>query len=124
MQEIDMIGGYHAHIYFDSEAERAKAAELREAIAQCFADLDIGDWVDAPRGPHPAPMFMVSFEPDRYAEFVPWLSLNRDGLDILIHPRTGDEPQDHSDHALWMGQARPINLKGFTGRFSGQFGIK
>ncbi len=25
------------------------------------------------------------------ASFVPWIMLNRDGLDVLLHPETGDE---------------------------------
>jgi aromatic ring-cleaving dioxygenase len=35
--------------------------------------------------------------------------LNRDGLDILIHPLTDDMVDDHTFYALWLGT--PIKLK-------------
>jgi DOPA 4,5-dioxygenase len=35
--------------------------------------------------------------------------LNRDGLDILVHPLTDDMLDDHTVYALWLGT--PINLK-------------
>ena len=34
--------------------------------------------------------------------------LNRQGLDILIHPLTDDEYEDHTANALWLG--RPVRL--------------
>jgi len=37
------------------------------------------------------------------------LMLNRDGLDILVHPLSDNEYDDHTDYALWMGT--PIKLK-------------
>jgi aromatic ring-cleaving dioxygenase len=36
--------------------------------------------------------------------------LNRDGLNILLHPSTGDAYSDHTDHALWFGGAMPLRL--------------
>jgi aromatic ring-cleaving dioxygenase len=35
--------------------------------------------------------------------------LNRDGLDILIHPLTDDMVDDHTIYALWLGM--PIELR-------------
>jgi len=35
--------------------------------------------------------------------------LNREGLDILVHPLTDDMVDDHSVYALWLGT--PIKLK-------------
>ncbi len=40
---------------------------------------------------------------------VPWLMLNREGLDILVHPLTNDSVEDHRRHALWLGT--PVALK-------------
>jgi DOPA 4,5-dioxygenase len=39
-----------------------------------------------------------------------WLSLNRQGLVVLIHPLTGDDLADHTEHAIWMGAVRPLDV--------------
>ena len=36
--------------------------------------------------------------------------LNRGGLDVLVHPETGDDVADHGDFALWLGQVQPIDF--------------
>ena len=33
---------------------------------------------------------------------------NRQGLNILIHPLTDDEVEDHTEHAAWLGA--PVGL--------------
>jgi aromatic ring-cleaving dioxygenase len=41
---------------------------------------------------------------------VGWLALNHAGLDVLIHPNTGDALRDHRDGALWLGHSHVLNL--------------
>jgi aromatic ring-cleaving dioxygenase len=36
--------------------------------------------------------------------------LNRDGLDILVHPLTSSSYDDHSKNALWLGNPVPLKL--------------
>jgi len=108
MQDTSVITKYHAHIYYPDAGARARAAALREAIERKF-DVDMGRWRDAPVGPHPQPMYQVAFAPDQFAEIVPWLMLNRDGLTILVHPETGDNPKDHLEQPLWLGAILPMN---------------
>jgi hypothetical protein len=43
----------------------------------------------------------------------PWLMLNRDGLTVLLHPETGDDYVDHTDHAAWFGSMLPLRLEMF-----------
>ncbi len=45
------------------------------------------------------------------ATFVPWLMLNRDGLNVLLHPETGDDYADHARHAVWFGQSLKLKLE-------------
>jgi len=104
------ISGYHAHVYYDDAATRARAAELREAIARAF-EVVLGRWRDAPVGPHPKPMYQVAFAPTEFARLVPWLALNHRGLSLLIHPETGDDPTDHSEYALWLGEKLPLDIE-------------
>jgi DOPA 4,5-dioxygenase len=58
-------------------------------------------------------MYQVAFSADLFAEFVPWLALNRRGLNILLHPETGDDLADHSTHAMWLGESISLRLDQF-----------
>jgi len=99
--------GYHAHVYFDA-ATRPVAERLRETIAGRFP-VELGGFSDEPRGPHPISQFNVIFQNDAFQSIVPWLMLNRQGLDVLVHPLTDDMVDDHTIYALWLGT--PVELK-------------
>jgi aromatic ring-cleaving dioxygenase len=99
--------GYHAHVYFDP-ATKPVAERLRDTIAGKFA-VELGGFSDEPRGPHPISQFNVIFQNDEFQTIVPWLMLNREGLDVLVHPLTDDMVDDHTVYALWLGT--PVNLK-------------
>src|ERR1700758_780830 len=105
----DRIAGYHAHIYYDP-ATRAKAERVRQGIGERFT-ARVGNWHDEPVGPHPTSMYQVAFAVAEFARLVPWLMLNRDGLDILVHPLTGDDYEDHSRFALWLGEKLALDLE-------------
>jgi DOPA 4,5-dioxygenase len=102
-----VVHGYHAHVYYDPDSLPA-ATRLREALAAKFP-VQLGRFSDAPVGPHPVSQFAAIFEPDAFREVVPWLMLNREGLNVLIHPLTDDMVDDHSVYALWLGS--PVALK-------------
>ncbi|MGH7062900.1 MAG: DOPA 4,5-dioxygenase family protein [Stellaceae bacterium] len=102
------IAGYHAHIYYDS-LTRAKAERLRRGIGERF-ESRLGNWHDEPVGPHPIAMYQVAFAAAEFPLLVPWLMLNRDGLNVLVHPSTGDSLADHTRHALWLGDRLPLRL--------------
>jgi aromatic ring-cleaving dioxygenase len=102
------IRGYHAHVYYDAQTKPA-AARLRETIISKFA-VEPRDLSDAPRGPHPISQFNVVFKVEQFQELVPWLMLNRAGLDVLVHPLTESSYDDHSKNALWLGTPVPMKL--------------
>jgi len=102
------ITGYHAHIYYDPASTRPIAAKLREAIGGAF-ECRVGNWHDEPVGPHPISMYQVAFPVAEFPRLVPWLMLNREGLDVLVHPETDDAYDDHTSHAMWLGQ--PLDLR-------------
>lgn len=56
-------------------------------------------------------MYQVAFLPHQFGEVVPWLMLNREGLDILVHPETGDDVKDHTDNSLWLGEKLQLNIE-------------
>jgi DOPA 4,5-dioxygenase len=40
------------------------------------------------------------FTTAQFANIVPWLMLNRQGLDVLVHPLTENSYDDHSRYAV------------------------
>jgi DOPA 4,5-dioxygenase len=105
-QTLSRIVSFHAHIYFDA-GTRSRAEVLRERIAERFS-VQLGRWHDLPVGPHGSAMYQVAFGTEQFARFVPWLMLNRDGLDVLVHPNTLAPRDDHLLHALWLGNRLPL----------------
>jgi aromatic ring-cleaving dioxygenase len=103
------VRGYHAHIYYDPET-RATAERLREGIGDRF-EARLGNWHDEPVGPHPVAMYQVAFAAEEFPALVPWLMLNRDGLNVLVHPLTDDSVADHTRFALWLGKPLPLRLE-------------
>lgn len=102
------LKGYHAHVYYDA-ARRPIAERLRDTIIGKFA-VEPGAFSDEPRGPHPVSQFNVIFEVPEFQNIVPWLMLNREGLDVLVHPLTESSYDDHSKNALWLGTPVPLRL--------------
>ena len=108
--KTESISGYHIHIYYAEAEGPAAARALRDSLAARF-EVALGMWRETAGGPHPTPMFQVNFATPLFAEIVPWLMLNRGGLDVLVHPETGDDVADHGDFALWLGQVLPIDFE-------------
>jgi aromatic ring-cleaving dioxygenase len=102
------ITAYHAHVYYDARSKPV-AEQLREAIAGRFA-VELGRWHDQPIGPHPSGSYQIAFGPEVFAELVPWLALNRQGLTVFVHPETGDARADHSAHVIWLGESQELSL--------------
>jgi DOPA 4,5-dioxygenase len=101
------VKGYHAHVYFDA-ATMPAAERLRDTLVGMFA-VEAGAFADEPRGPHPVPQFNVIFELPEFQNIVPWLMVNREGFDVLVHPLTESNYDDHTKYALWLGT--PVALK-------------
>jgi len=109
---VDLITGYHAHVYYD-DASKPRAQALRMALEAEFSQAEFGRWHDAPVGPHPDWSFQVAFKPELFDLIMPYLALNRQGLVIFTHPTTDDALRDHRDCGIWMGRVRPLDLSIF-----------
>jgi aromatic ring-cleaving dioxygenase len=103
------LSGYHAHVYYDA-ASRAAAERLAKAIGDRFA-VRFGGFFDEPVGPHPIGNLQIIFTTAEFANLVPWLMLNRGGLDVLIHPLSDDSVDDHSIYAAWLGMPVALRLE-------------
>jgi aromatic ring-cleaving dioxygenase len=102
------IAGYHAHVYYAPET-RPLAERLREAVGERFS-VRVGSWHDEPVGPHSVAMYQLAFPNDLFPRLVPWLMLNRDGLDVLVHPLGDSAYDDHTIYAMWLGDKLPLKL--------------
>lgn len=103
-----VIKSYHAHVYFGVDmVDQGRA--LCEAAAERF-DLVMGRVHERPVGPHPMGSCQLGCSPRVFAELLPWLALNRNGLVVFAHPETGDHLADHAEHAIWLGGYLPLKL--------------
>jgi aromatic ring-cleaving dioxygenase len=103
------ITGYHAHVYYDTDS-RATVEQLAEALTDKFA-VEIGGLFDEPTGPHPVANLQIIFSTAEFAFVVPWLMVNRSGLNVLIHPLTDDSVRDHDTDCAWLGTPVPLKLR-------------
>jgi DOPA 4,5-dioxygenase len=106
---VTEVSGYHAHVYFNP-ATRPVAERLRDTIAGKFT-VELGRFSDDPIGPHPISQFNVIFRAEEFQNIVPWLMLNREDLDVLVHPLTESSYDDHSKNALWLGTPVAVLLE-------------
>ena len=106
---LQVITGFHVHVYFDP-LTRATAFAVRDGLAERF-DVELGRIHERPMGPHPKSMYQVKFAPDEFSALLQWLMLNHAGLDVLIHPETGDAVADHTVNALWLGEKLTLNIE-------------
>ena len=106
------INYYHAHVYYgDVDAVREKASRLREKVWNKWRGrVRMGRFRDTAVGPHPQAMYQIEFDHDVFAEIVPWLMYNRDGLNILLHPDAQDAFRDHAWYPFWMGKKLDLRL--------------
>jgi aromatic ring-cleaving dioxygenase len=93
--------GYHAHVYYDP-AGKPVAERFRARLAAAYP-VEMGQFSGERVGPHPVPQFQIIFTAEQFASVVPWMMLNREGLDILVHPLSDDMVDDHTIYALWLG---------------------
>ena len=98
---------YHAHIYWQNEAQGFEALRLRQPLQQLGCQL--GTIHDEPIGPHPHAMYQVNYNTNIAEEVEELLSKTK--LDILLHEDTGDDLRDHTEGARWLGHKLKLNLE-------------
>ncbi|WP_047047040.1 DOPA 4,5-dioxygenase family protein [Vibrio mexicanus] len=108
---INVHRAYHAHIYFNQDT-LALATELHHKIQSQF-DLRLGRIITQPIGPHTQWSFQVLFTREDFERFIPWLDENRGSLNVLVHADTGNDLDDHTLYAYWLGDEVNLDLRGF-----------
>ncbi|MCA0934114.1 DOPA 4,5-dioxygenase family protein [Vibrio alginolyticus] len=102
---------YHAHVYFDQQSI-AFAASLCEEAGRRFR-VKIGRVHEKLVGPHPKWSCQIKFTSNEFDELIAWLDHNRNGLSVLVHADTGNDLEDHTLHAYWLGDSVELNLSMF-----------
>lgn len=106
------INYYHFHIYYNP-TQINEAMQVTRKLAELF-QVPIGRHWDKPVGPHPIGSCQVSVPTELFGEICSWLILNREGFDFFIHPDTGNDLLDHTEHAMWLGKSYPLKTEIFT----------
>ena len=103
---------YHAHVYFD-ETSVETAAQICKQAGELFG-VKVGQVHQKLVGPHPRWSCQLAFDQAQFEQLIPWLEENRGNLSILVHALTGNDLEDHTEHASWLGEAVPLNLSMFA----------
>lgn len=102
---------YHAHIYFDQKSKELTKQICAEITTKFH--LKVGRMHERPIGPHPEWSVQVIFGTRDFDRFLTWLDAKRQGLSVLVHGLTGNDYQDHTDYAYWLGDSVELNLDAF-----------
>lgn len=104
---------YHGHVYFDATSLE-QAQRLCADAASRFA-AQMGRVHRKRVGPHPRWSCQLAFDATQFDALIAWLEENRNGLTILVHAVTGNDLEDHTAHASWLGAPAELDLAIFGG---------
>ena len=102
---------FHCHIYYDQTSKPQAEALHQLLIASAFNyEIRVSNMYDRLLGPHPEWMFEVDFQKTDFLKLIHFLSEHRNGLNILIHPLSGNDIIDHTEYAMFLGEKQNLNL--------------
>ncbi|KAK6205397.1 dopa 4,5-dioxygenase family-domain-containing protein [Scheffersomyces amazonensis] len=127
---------YDFHIYY--YAHNKKSLEESDALrAKLLADFpeDSANGsilvkklpTDKIIGPHPTQFWEADVRrPEVFIKVLSWFQLYHGNLSVLIHPQTGDDLEDHTNRALWLGEKVTLLTDVFPPSDGGipEFGVK
>jgi len=98
---------YHFHLYYEPENINL-ASDIRDKISNAF-EVEVGRLWDRPVGPHPIGSCQIIVPVGLFEKVVAWLLYNRNGVDVLVHPLSGDDIADHNEFVMWIGKPYELN---------------
>ena len=100
---------YHAHIYWENEAQKTVAMELRLTLHDFGCSL--GRIRHESVGPHRFPMYQASYGEGIQSKVESFLEAYSSGISILLLENIGqDHLRDHTEGARWIGKKLPLDL--------------
>lgn len=106
-----MHKAYHAHVYFDSTS-LDMATSFYNQISYNF-NVKTGRIHQKLVGPHTKWSSQISFGSKEFEALIEWMDKNRNNLSILVHAVTGNDLQDHTEYAYWLGDSIDLDLSIF-----------
>lgn len=101
---------YHAHVYFRPGEEPLIEALHARAEGELAGMATVWPIRYRPVGPHPLPMFEIEFADAHREPVLAWVTAHHGDRSVLLHPETGNDRVDHSEHARWLGERLELNL--------------
>ncbi len=108
----NVYSNYHAHVYFD-EVTLDRARKICTRAGELFG-VAVGRVHQKNVGPHPRWSCQLTFDARQFDDLIPWLEENRQGMTVLVHALTGNDLDDHTVHAAWLGEPVELNLAMFA----------
>lgn len=102
---------YHFHLYYHEE-RFSIAREVVDSLP-ALESLKVGRLHAGPVGPHPIGSCQLSVSDSDYYVLMEWLLTNRRGLDVFVHPVSGDDWKDHTEYVGWIGKSYELNTSMF-----------
>lgn len=125
------IKSYHMHILYVGEDKKqvAMAREILDEYMKEFNVTNLCEWLfgqggkvqepcifpmcKGPDGPFVGGQWAVYVPVRLHTEYSQWFTQHRRSLDLLIHPNSGWEKDDHQKWGVWGGNVWPLNLSIF-----------
>ncbi|HEV2122672.1 MAG TPA: DOPA 4,5-dioxygenase family protein [Chloroflexota bacterium] len=107
---------FHFHFYFGvgPNDSRESALSIRGQLAQTATfRYQLPPVREEPMGPHQWPIWSIWVDRANFTDATEWMMRCHGPHSVLVHPNTGDDLQDHTTHAMWLGEPRPLNLAVF-----------
>ena len=102
---------YHAHVYYEQETLGFASSLCKEA-GDLF-NLRVGRLHQTLVGPHLKWSCQITFGSKDFDKLVPWLEQNRQDLTVFIHALSGNDLEDHTIYAYWLGNSVELDLSLF-----------
>lgn len=105
---------FHFHLYFSAET-RDSALAIRARLKDVTDfEYDLPPVRERPVGPHRWPIWSIWVDRANFAAAMLWMAHNHGQHSVLVHPNIDDGLADHTDHAMWLGKALPLNIEVFA----------
>ena len=133
------LRSYHIHVLFapSDEEKTAAALALQSRFIDAFGLLGMPnctmsagdpaphagmcafevDWL--PAGPFPTAQFSFFIPTANLTVALAWTTRHRGELDVLVHPNSGCEVEDHTSWAMWGGSKWELNTNIFSCEYPG-----
>ncbi|ABN65807.1 predicted protein [Scheffersomyces stipitis CBS 6054] len=126
---------FHVYYYAHNAKSLTESDNLRAKLLEDFPEDSANGSIivkklpdDKIIGPHPTQFWEADVRrPEVFIKVLSWFQLYHGNLSVLIHPQTGNDLEDHTNSALWLGHRLPLLVDVFPGNSDGaipEFGVK